>query len=441
MKRSIWVAASVAGLQAPAFAGAQEAPAAQVQMSAAELFGFADRAQAAGELETAEAAYRALMQDPDVELRSEARFRLARMLADRMDRKRDAAVLLRRILDDKPNAAPVRLELARLLAELGDYQSARRELRAAQAGGLPEDVEQRVRFFANALSATKMFGGGIDVALAPTSNMNRATRSDTLGTVIGDFVLSEDAQAQSGIGLALKGQAYARLPASSKVDILLRANAAADVYRHSRFNDINTSVQLGPQWVWGRDRLALAAAVNWRWFGMDPYSISYGLTGNWQHPLNNRTQLRIDGSVMVENVRPNDMQDGERYMLAAGVDHAFSARAGGGFQIHGSRDHASDPGYSTASGGIGGYFYREMGRTTAVVNAAYRHLEGDERLLLYPRRRMDDNLNVSLSGTFRSLTVGTFAPVARVRYERNWSSVEIYDFDRLGVEFGVVAAF
>lgn len=414
---------------------------AEVQMSAAELFGFADRALASGDLQTAEAAYRALMQDPDVELRSEARFRLARLLADRMDRKRDAAVLLRRILDDKPEAAPVRLELARILAELGDYQSARRELRAAQAGGLPEDVEQRVRFFANALSATKMIGGGLDVALAPTSNMNRATRSDTLGTVIGDFVLSEDAQAQSGVGLALKGQAYARLPVSKKVDFLLRGNAAGDLYRHSQFNDINTSVQIGPQWVWGRDRLSMAATVSWRWFGMDPYSISYGLTGNWQHPLGDRTQLRIDGSALLEDVRPNDMQDGERYMLAVGVDHAFSARAGGGFQLHGSRDHSSDPGYSTASGGIGTYFYREMGRTTAVANVSYRHLEGDARLLLYPRRRMDDNLNLSLSGTFRSLTLGTFAPVARVRYERNWSSVEIYDFDRIGVEFGVVAAF
>ena len=424
-------------------AAAQEPALAPVQasLSAAELFAFADAARDRGDFTTAETAYRALTQDPDLELRTEARFRLARLYADRMDRKRDAAVLLRRILDDKPDAAPVRLELARVLAELGDYQAARRELRAVQAGVLPPEVEQRVRFYANALNSTKIFGGGIDVALAPSSNINRATRSDTLGTVIGDFVLDEDAQAQSGVGLALKGQAYARVPLSAAADVLVRANAAADVYRKSRFDDFNLSLQAGPQWRWGRDRFALAAAATQRWFGLDRYSFSYGLTGNWQHPLSDRSQLRIDASALKEDNRLNDLQDGERYTLAAGIDHAFSRRTGGGFQLHGSRDAARDPGYATASGGASGYLYRELGRTTAVLNVGYRHLEADARLFLYPRRRIDENLNLALSGTFRSLTVGTFAPVARVKYERNWSTVGIYDFDRVTGEVGVTAAF
>ena len=102
---------------------------------------------------------------------------------------------------------------------------------------------------------------------------------------------------------------------------------------------------------------------------------------------------------------------------------------------------ARDPGYSTASGGANAYLYREMGRTTAVLNLGYRHLEADARLFLYPRRRVDENVSVSLSGTFRALTIGTFAPMARLRYERNWSTVEIYEFDRVAAEFGLVAAF
>lgn len=410
-------------------------------LSAAELFAFADNARDAGDYATAEIAYRALIEDAHLELRTEARFRLARMYADRMDRKREAAVLLRRILDDKPDAAPVRLELARVLVELGEFQGARRELRAAQAGGLPPEVEQSVRFFANALSATKLFGGGFDLALAPSTNINRATRSDTLGTVIGDFVLSDDAQAQSGVGVAVKGQGYARLPLDAATDVLVRANGSADVYRQSQFDDFNFSLQAGPQGRSGSDRVAVSLAVNWRWFGLDPYSLSYGLTGNWQHPLSGRSQLRIDATALTEDNRQNALQDGERYSLAVGVDHAFSARTGGGAQLFGSRDTARDPGYATASGGIGGYLYRELGRTTAVFNASYRHLEADARLLLYPERRKDDTVSLAVSGTFRSLTVGTFAPIARVRYERNFSTVELYAFDRFTTELGVTAAF
>lgn len=412
-----------------------------VEMTAAQLFAYADAARDRGDVPTAEAAYQALMQDPDAELRSEARFRLGRMYAE-LNRPRDAAVLYRRILDDKPDAVPVRLELARVLAMMGNLGDAQRELRAAEASGqLPPQVEQQVRFFANALSANKRFGGGFEIALAPSSNINNATRSDTLGTIIGDFTLDEDAQAQSGIGLSLQGQMYYRLPVGAKADILARVSSAGDIYSKSDFNDISLSTQIGPQWRWGSDRFSLAAAVSWRWYGMDPYNFSYGATGNWQHPLGGRTQLRLDGTFMFEDNRRNDLEDGHYFTLAAGLDHAFSARSGGGVQINGMRDVAQDPGYSTASGGVNIYAYREIGRTTAVANLGYRHLEADARLFLYPERRRDDNFSASLSGTFRALTFGTFAPMLKVKYQRNWSSVEIYDFDSVSAEAGLVAAF
>ncbi|WEK47380.1 MAG: surface lipoprotein assembly modifier [Candidatus Andeanibacterium colombiense] len=430
-------AAAPAAPQAPA----QPAPPQSVEMSAAQLFQYADAARDRGDYPTAEAAYQALAADPDLDLRTEARFRLAMMYMDQMHKPRDAAVLLRRILDDKPDVARVRVELARVQVALGNLGDAARELRAAEAAGLPPEVENQVRFFANALSAQKRFGGGFEIAAAPSSNVNRATKSDTLGTIIGDFVLSDDAKAQSGIGLSVKGQTYYRLPAGKTTDVLLRASASGDLYRKSEFDDISGSLQAGPQWQWGRDRLALSAATTWRWYGLEYYSFSYGLTGNWQHPLSPRTQLRIDGSVLEENNVRNDLEDGENYTLALGIDHSFSPRFGGGFQLSGNRDQASDPGYSTTSGGVNAYLYRELGRTTAVANVSYRHLEADERLFLYPERRKDDYASVSLSGTFRALTFHTFAPLLRVGYERNWSTVEIYSFDRFYSEIGIVAAF
>ncbi len=431
-----------AALAAAAPVHAQETAAAPaVSLSAAGLFDFADRARDAGDYSTAETAYLALTQDPDLELRTEARFRLARMYTYQMDRKRDAAVLFRRILDDKPDAAPVRLELARVLAELGEYQAARRELRAVQAGTLPPEVSQLVRFYANALSATKRFGGSIDIAIAPSSNINRATSSGTLDTVIGDFELSEDALAQSGIGLSLKGQGYARLPVGAKADLLVRVNIAGDLYRQSQFDDIALSLQAGPQFLSGRDRLALSLTAGHRWYGLDAYATYYGLSGNWDHPIGDRSQLRVDASALREENAVNRLQDADRYTGAVSFDRAFTSTTGGGVRLFASRDDARDPGYANASGGGSIYVYREWERTTIVASAAYRRLEADTRLFLYPERRQDDNLDFSLSSTFRALTIGSFAPLARVRYERNWSTVGIYDFDRFSVEFGVASAF
>src|SRR3546814_15777650 len=114
---------------------------------------------------------------------------------------------------------------------LGNLTAARKELRAAEAAGLPPEVEQIVRFYSRALDARKPVGGSVKVALAPDSNINRATRSDTLGTVIGDFVLDEEARAKSCVGLDLQGQGYVRIGVEPGAGLLLRASARSEERR------------------------------------------------------------------------------------------------------------------------------------------------------------------------------------------------------------------
>tara|TARA_R110000782_G_scaffold13999_26_gene41964 strand:- start:63107 stop:64471 length:1365 start_codon:yes stop_codon:yes gene_type:complete len=420
----------------------QQEPAPQsMELSAAQLFDFAKQADAADDFEAAETAYRALAENPDIEVRTEARFRLAMMLADKQKRYREAAVLFREILDEKPNVARVRVELARVQALMGNLGAAERELRAAEAAGLPPEIERLVRFYAQALGARKPFGGSIEVAFAPDSNVNRATRSETLGTVIGDFDLSRDARETSGLGLSLRGQAYARAPIDRNIDILLRASGAARVYRDGEFDDYAASFQAGPQVLSGTDRISLSGLVAWRWYGRKPYEFSYGLTGNIQHPLGRRGQMRVDGAVTRAKDRRSSLRDADRYSLSVGVDRAFTSSFGGGVHVSGLRQAARDPGYSTASGGIGGYVFVEMGKVTTVLSAKYEHLEADRRLFLYPKRRVDDRYEVGISATLRKFRIGSFAPILKLSRERNASTIELYDYTRVSGEVGVTAAF
>lgn len=412
-----------------------------VKVSAEQLFAIADQARAARDFATAETAYRALSADPVAELRIEARFRLAMMLADDLGKYREAAVLLREILDEKPDAARVRIELARMQAMLGDLRAAERELRAAQAAGLPPEVEQQIRFYAAALSARKPFGGSIAIAFAPDSNINRATRSDTLGTIIGDFTLDEDAKARSGLGLALRGQAYFRTGLDKRSQLLVRASTYANLYRAKQFDDIALSVQAGPEYASGKDRINISGEATWRWYGLDPYSFSAGAGATWQHPMGDKAQLRIDGRIADVNNRRNRLQDATNLQLAVSYDRAFSAKFGGGLQISGNREAARDPGYSTASGGVTAYVFRELGKTTVTATAGYSHLEADQRLLLYPKRRIDDRFNASIGASFRFLKIGTFAPIVKFGWEQNKSTVEIWDYSRIGAEFGITSAF
>ena len=148
----------------------------------------------------------------------------------------------------------------------------------------------------------------------------------------------------------------------------------------------------------GRDRLALSLTAGHRWYGLDPYATYYGLSGNWDHPVGDRSQLRVDASALKEDNAVNRLQDADRYTAAVSFDRAFSETTGGGVRLFASRDDARDPGYANTSGGGSVYVYREWARTTIVANAAYRRLESDARLFLYPERREDDNLDLSLSG-------------------------------------------
>ncbi|WP_404482451.1 surface lipoprotein assembly modifier [Novosphingobium sp. BL-52-GroH] len=414
---------------------------AQTHLSAAQVFALAGQAREKGDFATAETAYAALTRDPDIELRTEARFRLGLMLADDLKRYGDAALEFRRILDDKPGAARVRLELARMQAMLGNMGAARKELRAAQAAGLPSAVEQLVRFYSRALNARKPLGGSIEVAIAPDSNINRATRSDTLGTVIGDFTLDDDARAQSGVGLDLQGQGYFRLGIEPGTDLLVRASTDAKLYREADFDDVTVALQAGPQYTWGGNQLTFSAGPARRWYGRQLFSTTIGGGVSWQRPVGKRGQVRLDGNIAHVNNRRNALQTADDFTLSASFDRAFSARFGGGVQAFGFREAARDPGYSLAMGGASAYLFRELGRTTLVGTLGYSHLEADARLFLYPNRRVEDRYSASIAATLRALHLGSFAPLVRLKWERNRSSIEIYDYRRVAAEFGVTSAF
>jgi len=431
-------AASAAGA-VPALPSAGGSPV--LRVTTAQLFALADAARDRRDYVTAERAYRALAANPDVDLRSEARFRLALMLADREHRYREAGVELRKILDERPRAGRVRLELARIDALLGHVGQAGRELRAAEAGGLPPEVEQTVRFYAQALDTLRPLGGSVEIMLAPDSNVNRATSSNILGTVLGDFTLSRDAQAHSGLGATVRGQGFARVALSAHTGLLARLSGSANLYRASEFDDVVLAPQLGPEFKWGRDKISLGVGPAWRWYGMSLYTMSLAATGDWQHVVGRRGQLRVNAAFAHIDNRRNRLENGDAMSLAVGVDRAFSSRFGGGLQLSGNRQNAEEPGYATAGGGIAGYLFREFGKTTVALNLGYSHLEADRRLFLFTHRRVDDDVTVGISSTFRQLRIGSISPVVRLKYERNASRVQLYDYRRFAGEVGIATAF
>jgi hypothetical protein len=405
------------------------------------LFALADEARTSGRLDEAEAILRALAKDPDIELRTEARFRLATLLVQQ-GKKRAAAVALRQILDEKPDATRVRVELARILADLGDVGAASRQLRQVQTGALPADVARAVDQFATALRSRRPYGASFEVAIAPDSNINRATEVRTLNTVIAPLELSRDARSRSGVGLKLAGQAFARISLSNGLALLPRLTGSADLYRYGRFNDVSLGAQLGLEHNLGtRDRITVSGGEGGRWYGGTPYARTHALSVDWLHSLGRTEQLSWGLSVAKADYRLNALQDGTLLDSNLTYERALTPGSGGSLSIGATRQAARDPGYSYVSAGATSLYYRDFGGATLFGSASIRRLEGDERLFLFPERRRDWLSRLTLGGTFRRLAVSGFAPVARLTLERNRSTVGLYDYRRTAVEMGVGRAF
>lgn len=409
-------------------------------LSAVDLFALADRARAAGHSDQALVLYDALARDANADVRAEARFRKGLLLADER-RLAEAAATFRALLDEKPGAARVRLELARVLAQLGDESGARRALRQAQASGLPDDVAVLVGQFARALRSAQPFGGSVQVALAPDTNVNRATQARTLDTVIAPLTLSRDARARSGLGVRLAGQGFARVPLSSNLSLLPRAAVLGSLYRDSRFNDVSASALLGLEWRHGGDRWSPSGGVTQRWYGGAPYARTANAALDWLHPLGRRAQLVVHGGAAASDYRLNDLQDGGLFDVSLGYEQATSPRAGFGATLSGYRQTARDPGYATVSGGLSLSAWQELVKTTVFVNTGLSRLEGDERLFLFPNRRREWLVTSSAGATFRQLAVHNFAPLLRLTLERNISTVGLYSYRRIAAEVGLSRAF
>ena len=75
------------------------------------------------------------------------------------------------------------------------------------------------------------------------------------------------------------------------------------------------------------------------------------------------------------------------------------------------------------------------------TNATVRRLESDARLFPFTARRKEWFLRGSVGATFRQIEVAGFSPVVRVAYERNTSTVGIYDYRRTTIDLGITRAF
>lgn len=434
----------LAALAAPAFAqqpqGCGSAQDCAAGLTASDVFGIADRYAAVRRFADAETLLKGLTRDPNPDYRAEARFRLS-ILREAQGDKQGAIEWLKALLDEKPNAGRPRLELARLLAETGDESGARRELRRAGAAGLPEDVARVVDRFATALRSSRTIGGSIEVAVAPDSNINRATTQERVDTVVAPLTLSRDARATSGIGFSLSAQGFARGPITDDVDLLSRVSVRADLYGKSRFNDVVMTLASGPEVRLGGARVRPAGIAQRRWFGGDLYSESYGGSLNVLKPLDRVSQIEGEVTLLQSNYARVPAQDGLLADFNIAYDRAFSPRFSTRVSVRATRQDAKVDFLSTDSVGIDLLASRAFGKQLGYIQLSGFRLGANGKDPLFGVTREDKRFDVTAGLILRRFTWRGLAPLIRVIHSESDSTIPIYDFRRTRVEFALSREF
>jgi tetratricopeptide (TPR) repeat protein len=412
----------------------------QQTLSPAQMFELADARRDAAAIGDAIAIYDALGQDPDPEIRTEARYRKGLMLAD-LGRFIEAATAFRDLLAERPDVLAARLELARVLAAAGREAEARRELRQARAIGIPEDAATVVEQFATVLRSRRPYGISVEFGLAPDSNINRATEARTLDTIIAPLTLSPDARAQSGLGLRTAAQAFVRLPLATDLNLTPRLGLVASTFEDSQFNDGSASALVGLEWTRPTDRMSVSIGQTYRRFGGELYARTDTVVVEAMRPLGPRSQAIIAFSAARASYEANPLQDGELYDLSVAYERALDPRSGLSVAASVTRQAATDPGYATWAAGATVGVWRQTRWGEVSGSLGLRRTEGDARLFLFPEARREWLASARVGATFRSLRFAGFTPTVRLIAEDNASTVGIYDYQRLAAEFGVSRSF
>jgi thioredoxin-like negative regulator of GroEL len=413
--------------------------AACVQASAAQLFALADQLYSSGDKAGAAQVLEALTHDKHPELRAEARFRLAAVRESTGDLK-GAADALRALLAEQPNANRARLELARILGRMGNGREAQAELGRAEKLGLPPEVQQNVRRLSATLATPKRRGLTLELTTGPDSNINRATGSAFIDTIIAPFQLDADARRQAGEGYSGSARGYSR-DSLGKVSILSEAAVRADLYSKGRFDDVQLSLDSGPQIGGGKLSARPALVYERRWFGNRPYSTGWGASFDATLAASPETQLALSASETRQSIARNSGQDGWRTFIGADLLRAFGGGTLARLSVRYGRLDARDRPESLRQRGAGLLVARQARSLTLFGEIEYTRTNGIAPTFLFGETRRDQRWDLTGGVILNRAKLAGFSPLMRITHTTSSANIALFDYRRTRLDIGVTRSY
>ncbi len=361
----------------------------------------------------------------------------------------EAISRFRSVLNDHPSQTRVRLELARAMMIKGNNGAADHHFRlAGQDKNLPTEINQLIKTSRSILRDQRNWSFGLDVGIAPDTNINNGTGAETVDVNFGGLYipLSLDANARqrSGIGQSLATSGRVRLGLASNAKMLIEGNTQVSNYKGKAADDFAVQLGVGPEFnLSGNTTLSLQATGAQRWYGGKRATLGLGGRATLQHEFS--TQQRVAVSL---DARRNDSSlsadyDGWQFGGYASYERVIARSMIASLGVSVRRDSFASKGHSNtdfgANAGIAGEL--PLGITASLSGGISRAIFDAPLAFFSNEARADWRYDGRLQLGLRSIRLLGFSPSVTYSYNRNASTLDLYSSDRHRVKFGLARYF
>lgn len=359
---------------------------------------------------------------------------------------------LERVLAVNPQHAQARAEIARAHYMLGEHESARIEFKHVLDSKPPETAIATINRYMSAidraLGETTRFAAYLEATWGHDSNVNSAPGPGQVIANIGGVPLPVNitgagAELSSNF-LSFGGGISFQHPFNKQLSVFggvagSKRNNFED--QAEVFDTGSLDFNLGLSYRKNNDTFTAAWQDNNFYLNSAHYRKAYGLTGQWQHNLDDKNQVSVFGQLMRLEYPQTDIRDADRRVIGAGFGHAFSGdRSPVVFasvyigEEEERRSNVPHLGHDLWGARIGGQVTVNP-KTALFAGAGYEHRDYGGIKPFFTESQEDKQLDFSVGARYTPIKNWQIKP--QFSYIHNNSNIAITDYDRymLSVNF------
>ena len=363
----------------------------------------------------------------------------------------DSAIkIYRKILDDQPDLARIRFELATCYMHKKQWSRADYHLRLAMAGkDLPENARKMMNYYRYVVRQNKNWNVWFNIGAAPDNNVNNATGGQEC-IIYGGFVGCNNlAEPESAIGTNLTLGGNYEFKLSDQWRWKSDANLYSNIYDKHKFDDLYVGVSSGPRFVWNQGDVWLAGTFARRWYGWERYNWSAGMrldtNYDFTRKLSGGLYLRAMGN---KYDLYGDFLNGQTYSLNTRFTYSFNASLYMNLRGGITREDAKNSTYSywqpSLSVGLGAelpygfHVYLEPSVYWTAYDDA-RYVASNMQLTKITEHDLTHRYAISISNN--KFDIWGFVPTLTLSYTQRDSNIWQREYSKTALEFTMQQRF